>query len=271
MNNFEYEKQYKQQVTEFFNKRNQYDDEFRYRLAFALVDLVELKKGQKILDIATGTGIVAISAAKTVGNQGQVVGVDISSTMLNQAREKIAKQSLQNIELIEADADYINFEPESFDVIFCSSAFVWLSYIPNALQKWYGFLKKGGTVAFSCFSETSFMTPIIIQACTKACGISLSNINSPLGTHQKCHNLLRQAGFQKISIDTQQFGNYITLDEAKSWDGSWFNPESNPLSELSQFELEQCQTEYHRAIEHLATDKGIWNHKTAYFVVARKY
>lgn len=270
MDNLEYEKQYKQQVTEFFNKRTKYDDDFRYRLALALVDFVQLQKGQKILDIATGTGIVAISAAEIVGNQGKVVGVDISSTMLNQAREKIEQAGLENIELIEADADYINFDDESFDVIFCSSAFMWLSDIPTALEKWYRFLNKGGTVAFSCFSETSFTAPIIIQACAKACGISLPNINSPLGTHQKCRDLLQKAGFQRISIETQQFGNYISLDDAKSWDGGCLNPRSNPLAELSQLQLEQCKAEYQAEVERLATDKGVWNDKTTFFVVAHK-
>ncbi|MGB3654765.1 MAG: hypothetical protein WBA41_26665 [Rivularia sp. (in: cyanobacteria)] len=57
MDNSQYEKEYKQQVTEFFNQRTKYDDDFRFRLALALVDLVQLEKGQKILDVATGTGI----------------------------------------------------------------------------------------------------------------------------------------------------------------------------------------------------------------------
>lgn len=269
MDNSQYEKQYKQQVTEFFNKRTKYDDYFRFRLALALVDLVQLQKGQKILDVATGTGIVAISAAQIVGNEGKVVGVDISSTMLSQAREKIEQAGLQNIELIEADADYVDFDDKSFDVIFCSSAFVWLSDIPTALQKWYRFLNKGGTVAFSCFSETSFITPIIIQA-GATCGISLPNINAPLGTQQKCRDLLLQAGFHNISIETQQFGSYISLDDAKSWNGGWFHPRSNPLTELSQLQLNHCKKEYQTKVERLATDKGVWNDKTTYFVIASK-
>ncbi len=269
MDNSQYEKQYKQQVTEFFNQRTKYDDDFRFRLALALVDLVQLQKGQKILDVATGTGIVAMAVAQIVGNEGKVVGVDISSTMLSQARKKIEQAGLQNIELIEADADYVDFEDKSFDAIFCSSAFVWLSDIPTALQKWYRFLNKGGTVAFSCFSETSFMTPIIIQACATY-GISLPNINAPLGTPEKCRDLLQQAGFQRISIETQQFGSYISLENAKSWNGGWFHPRSNPLTELSQLQLNHCKKEYETAVENLATDKGVWNGKTTYFVVAHK-
>lgn len=114
------------------------------------------------------------------------------------------------------------------------------------------------------------MTPIIIQACKKACGISLPNINSPLGTPEKCRDLLQKTGFQKISIETQQFGSYISLEDAKSWNGGWFHPRNNPLTKLSQLELEQCKTEYYLAVENLATDKGVWNEKTTFFVVAEK-
>ncbi|MGF1677061.1 MAG: class I SAM-dependent methyltransferase [Rivularia sp. (in: cyanobacteria)] len=270
MKNYEYEKQYKQEVTEFFNKRNNYDSDFRHRLALALVEQILLKRGQNILDVATGTGIVAIAVAEIVGNQGKVVGVDISSTMLNQARKKIEEKGLHNIELIEADADYINFDDESFDAIFCSSSLMWLSNIPATLHKLYRFLKKGGAVAFSCFSDTSFMTPVIIEACAKACGLSLQNINSPLGNHQKCRDLLHKVGFQRIYIQTQQFGDYISLENAKSWNGDWLHPQSNPLTELSQLQLEQCKIEYQAAVEKLATDKGVWSNQTSFFVVGYK-
>ncbi len=113
------------------------------------------------------------------------------------------------------------------------------------------------------------MTPIIIQACA-TCGISLPNINAPLGTPEKCRDLLQKAGFQRISIETQQFGSYINLENAKSWNGGWFHPRSNPLTELSQLQLNHCKKEYETAVENLATDKGVWNDKTTYFVVAHK-
>lgn len=128
--------QYKQQVIADFNTRTNYDNEFRYRFADPLVKLAQLQKGQHVLDIATGTGIVAIAATQIVGNQGKVIGVDISSGMLAQAQRKIDAAGLQNIELIEADADYLNFPDDSFDAILCSSAIVYLTDIPASLRQW---------------------------------------------------------------------------------------------------------------------------------------
>lgn len=75
--------EYKQQVATFFNHRTNYDGEsnFHPRLANRLLDVAQLHKGQKIL-VATGTGLIAISAAQIVGTEGKVVGVDISTGML---------------------------------------------------------------------------------------------------------------------------------------------------------------------------------------------
>lgn len=70
-----------------------------------------------MLDLATGTAIVAVLAARAVGAGGNVIGVDISPGMLDQARKKIRVDGLQNVELIEADAEKLDFEAESFDAI----------------------------------------------------------------------------------------------------------------------------------------------------------
>lgn len=265
--------EYKQQVTAFFDSRTSYDNDLTYRRAIRLVELAPLQKGQRVLDVATGTGIVAIAAAQIVGSQGKVVGVDISPGMLEQARRKIAAAGLPNIELIEADADYFNFSDESFDVILCSSSIGWLSNIPAALRNWYRWLKTGGLVGFSCYSETSFMTAILVRVCDRVSGISLPNWNEPLGTPEKCDKLLREAGFQNVEIKTEQLGEYISLDNAKNWwqgDNVWINPRGNPLSQLSQEQLEKLKAVYDAEVETLATDRGIWHDITTFFVISRK-
>ncbi|WP_041233729.1 class I SAM-dependent methyltransferase [Cylindrospermum stagnale] len=264
---------YKQQVTKFFNLRTAYDQEgkFHPRLANRLLECLSLHSGQRILDVATGTGLIAIAAAQQVGSEGYVLGVDISAGMLNQARQKIETAGLQNIELMEADADFLDFQDESFDIIFCSSALVYLTDISNALQNWYRFLKKGGIVAFSCFSETSFMADIQKKVCSKLFGISLQHINEPLGTPSKCYQLLQQAGFDHIEVKTEQFGEYLSLSDRRMlWNGGGFYPRGNSLQLLSQTQLELLQAEYTAEMERLVTDQGVWYEIAAFFVLAHK-
>ncbi|NEO28935.1 MAG: methyltransferase domain-containing protein [Symploca sp. SIO3C6] len=264
---------YKQQVTAFFDGRTNYDNDFTYRRAIRLVELTPLTRRQQVLDVATGTGIVAIAAAEIVGSQGKVVGVDISPGMLKQAREKIEAAGIKNIKLIEADADSLNFSDESFDVILCSSSLVWLSNIPAALGNWYRWLKQGGLISFSCYSEKSFLTPILVKVCAQLYDISLPNWNEPLGTPQKCHQMLQEASFQEIEVKTEQLGKYLSLSDAKNWwqgDRVWINPRGNPLWQLSQEQLEYLKVAYDQEIESKQTAQGFWQEITTFFVTARK-
>ncbi len=263
-------KEYKQEIIAFYEARTDYDNDFTYRRAIPLVELANLQPGQDILDVATGTGIVAIAAAQRVGAEGQVIGVDFTPGMLDQARRKITVTGLQNIEFIEADAELIDFENERFDAIFCATAIVLLSDISAALCNWYRWLKEGGIVAFSCWSETSFFTPIITKVCAKY-GFLLPNLHEPLGTPEKCYALLEKIGFHNIAIETKPLGSYLSLDDAKNyWKGKWLHPNGHPLFQLSNEQIEQLKAEFRAEIETIATDKGVWHEITAFFITGRK-
>lgn len=261
--------QYKQQVIADFNARTNYDNEFRYRFAEPLVDLAQLQKGQHVLDIATGTGIVAIAAAQIVGNQGKVIGVDISSGMLAQAQRKIEAAGLQNIELIEADAEYLNFPDDSFDAILCSSAIVYLTDIPASLQQWYRFLKPGGIVAFSCLAQTAVTASILFRSKAQKYGVTITNPNEILDTPEKCQNLLEAAGFQDIKIVTQQFGGYFT-NAQHAWQANANNAFGSQVFQLAPDKLEQLKAEYIAEIEAIATEPEFGNDFITFFVLAHK-
>ncbi|MEW5861765.1 MAG: methyltransferase domain-containing protein [Cyanobacteriota bacterium] len=266
---------YKQQVIEFYNSRTAYDREegTRHPLeANLLLESVPIQKGQKILDVATGTGLVAIPAAQKVGSEGYVIGIDMSPGMLHQARLKVEAASLQNIELIEADAESINFNDGCFDAIFCCEAIVLFTDILASLQKWYRFLKPGGFVAFTCPPETAYLGAIYRNICARVLGISLPHILETLGTPEKCQNLLQQAGFRDIEIKIEPSGRYRHIrDDELSSKRINLSFKGNPLlTELSPEQLERLQVEYIAEIDKLATEKGVWEDTTKFFVRGRK-
>ncbi|WP_375474810.1 class I SAM-dependent methyltransferase [uncultured Nostoc sp.] len=269
MQNSQYEQEYKKKVIDFFDSRTSYDNDYTIDRALPLLNLVQLKKGQQVLDIATGTGIIAIAVAQIVGSEGKVIGVDFSSGMLAQAQHKIEELGLQNIELIEADAEYIDFKDESFNVILCSTAIVYFKDIPAALRKWYRFLKPGKVVGFSCCSEESCGAQLIIEICNKY-DILLTSINEPTGTPKKCHHLLAEAGFENIKVKTQQLGFYRNLEQAREWNGGWFHPRENPLLQVSSEQMAELKAEYRQKIEAEATEQGAWYENLTFFVTGRK-
>lgn len=268
-------KSYKQQLKELYGSRTTYDNEpgTRHPLeAKLLLEFVPLHPGQKILDVATGTGLVAIPAAEKVGAEGYVIGIDMTPGMLQQAREKITAQELQNIELIEADVDDYNFSDGSFDIVFCCEAIVLFPDISAILQKFYRWLKTGGFVAFTFPPDTAYLAKVYSSICTQVLGTSLQHMLEVIGTPAKCYKFLQQAGFKDIEIKIEPSGRYSNFQKQQlSQQSLNFFFKSNPiLANLSAAQLNQLQVAYQAEIEKLTTDQGVWEDTTKFLVCAQK-
>jgi protein-L-isoaspartate(D-aspartate) O-methyltransferase len=262
--------EYKQQIIDFYNGRDDYDNEFTRNRALSLVNLVPLKTGQTILDVATGTGFMAIEAAQKVGNQGKVIAVDFSPQMLSRCQAKISALGLANIEWRETDVDDLDFPENSFDGIFCSSAIALFSKITQVLNNWHNWLKSGGFLAFSTYSAESFFTPVIMKVCNQL-GYNLPNINETLGTEEKCQKILEDIGYAEIRLKKKQLGQYLTVDAAqKWWKGNWLHPQYHPLLKINSQQREELQAKFSQEIAKLATEQGVWHESTLFLITGRK-
>lgn len=269
--------EFKQKIATVYDRRKEtYDrggeDNWHYKLACRLVECADLQKGQKVLDLATGTGMVAIETANKVGSSGEVIGIDISSGLLAVAQQKIDAAKLNNvIKLLLADVETLNLPKSSFDCIFCCSALPLLTDVPADLRLWHGFLVPGGKLGLCVFAETAFIYGVVLQKIARSYGINIV-MSDLTGTKAKCRSLLETAGYRDIQIITEQYGSYITLEPSasKSWDISLQHPHCHPLLKLKPQELEQAKVEYVRELEALVTEKGIWNDITTYFVTGSK-
>jgi ubiquinone/menaquinone biosynthesis C-methylase UbiE len=268
-------KKYKQQLLSDFNSRTHYDQgRFYAPVGDRLIEFAQLQSGQTILDIATGTGIVALSAAKIVGDEGKVIGVDISAGMLSYAKEKLAAEGLKNIDFLEADAENLTFTDNSFDVILCSLAICYLTDIPKALCQWHRFLNSSGILAFNAWAETAFPPSVLFREVAQRYGVKVPNPNEPLGTVERCHNLLQEAGFKNIEVTQEQFGWYFTPDAQTAeelWKMNSKNVFGYQVLQLSPNQLEQCKAEYVSEIQALPmTEQGAWCDAPIFFVLAHK-
>jgi ubiquinone/menaquinone biosynthesis C-methylase UbiE len=268
--------EYKQQVINFFDQRTAYDlegDSHPYEANKLLEFAADIQDGQTVLDLATGTGLVAIAAAKQTASTGSVIGVDMSSGMLSQASSKMSALGIKNLELIEADIESINFSSEQFDVIFCCSAIMYASDIPSLLDRCYGWLKSGGTLAFSTSAKTAYWADIQVKVCQDLLGIDFPHILRPLWTPEKCQELLKQSGFQNIEIECDRQGKYLVLDEYPvniSCETGCLMPKANPLANLTASQQEELQSAYQQGINDLVIEEGLWSDRSLPFVKAQK-
>jgi ubiquinone/menaquinone biosynthesis C-methylase UbiE len=268
--------EYKQQIADLYSSRSAgYDNgAWHPRIAHRLVEYADIQQGQKVLDLATGTGIVAIKAAQIVGDEGHIIGIDIATGMVERARQKVAALGLSNIKFQVADAEALEFPENSFDRIFCSSAFIWMSDLLSALKLWHRLLKPGGILGFHAFSDTAFVAGVLSQQALEKQGVSLL-LSKPTGTVEKCHELLQQAGFELIDIKTEADGNYISLEKAKKM---WVDNPSfptpgqypNPLLKLTAEQLAQAKIDFDKELEKIQTPQGIWDDSTIFYVFGQK-
>jgi ubiquinone/menaquinone biosynthesis C-methylase UbiE len=122
-----------------------------------LIELANVKSGHKVLDVATGIGEPAISAAKIVGKSGHVTATDISSEMLAIAEERARSTGLHEvIEFKQSDAESLELETNQvFNSIICRWGLMFLPNLDNALSNMLRLLVPGGKLAAAVWSEPS--------------------------------------------------------------------------------------------------------------------
>jgi SAM-dependent methyltransferase len=114
-----------------------------------LVALAGVQPGHRVLDVAAGYGEPSLTAARTVGAQGEVVATDISAGMLEYGRERAAAAQLQNVRFIESDAVSLDFPPGSFDAALSRWGIIFEPDGEGAAARVRGCLKPGARMAIS--------------------------------------------------------------------------------------------------------------------------
>lgn len=118
------------------------------------IDLSAVRKGQRVLDIAGGTGDLTKQFSKLVGSEGQVVLADINSSMLEVGRERLTNLGLtNNIEYVQANAESLPFDDNSFDVITIAFGLRNVTDKDKALRSMLRVLKPGGRLLVLEFSK----------------------------------------------------------------------------------------------------------------------
>lgn len=117
-----------------------------------VVKSVKKANPKTVLDIATGTGDLAIQIAKST--QAQITGFDLSAGMLEVGRKKVTKEKLDDrIEMIQGDAENMPFENNSFDVITVAFGVRNFENLKKGLDEIYRVLKPGGKFIILEFSQ----------------------------------------------------------------------------------------------------------------------
>ena len=118
-----------------------------------MVSLAHLKPGYRVLDVGTGTGIVANYAANLLDNSGSVIGIDLSKGMLETSALNAKEKGLSNVSFIRMDAENLALPAESFDSVLSMLAIDHFPDASQALGEMYRVLKPEGHLVISIGSR----------------------------------------------------------------------------------------------------------------------
>lgn len=218
----------KEQVTKMFDNISKEYDGLNRVISFGIdvkwrnkvVNMVAESKPETILDIATGTGDLAISLAKT--DAKSIVGLDISDGMLEVGRQKIKKKTLTDrIKMINGDSENLPFEANSFDAITVAFGIRNFENLEKGLVEILRVLKPSGTFIIletSVPTKTPFkqgynfysknILPNIGKLFSKdrSAYKYLSESASVFPFGEELNNILRKIGFINVKDLPQTFG-----------------------------------------------------------------
>lgn len=169
-----------------------------------LVDAVDLREGQRVLDVACGTGIVARHAAPRVAPDGAVTGVDVNPAMLAIAAE-VSAGRLPTVSWDRSDAHALPYADRSFDVVLCQQGLQFLADPGEALREMSRVATDGARLGVStCGSiERQPGYRILRDTVSRHLGVEAAQIiASPyaLGDADELRHLVTQAGFGDVRL-----------------------------------------------------------------------
>ncbi len=170
-----------------------------------LLERAALQSGERVLDVACGTGVVARHAAQQLGTNGKVTGIDLNPVMLEVARAQAARSDVI-VEWHQGEAGALPFDDATFDVVLCQQGLQFFPDKVGALREMHRVLVPGGRVVISVVRSLEHNPLMRAQydPVTQYLGPEAARVVSAicaLGDADELQRFHTEAGFQDICID----------------------------------------------------------------------
>jgi SAM-dependent methyltransferase len=233
-------------------------------LSDRMMELAHVAPGQKVLDVATGIGEPAMTAARKVGLSGKVVAIDQAPQMLEVARARMRVAGIETVEFVEGDAEAVTLLLNSFDAVVCRWGLAFFHNPVGTLARLRNSLVPGGWLAVAVWGEPS-QVPIIALPFS-VFSRELSQPPSPpsgpnpfaLSEPTRLEQVLRDAGFTSVRCEpfTVIF-KFDSVDEFLGHLGDVSAPIHMIMTKLSPLDQAEFWKKLAEASERFADAEGV--------------
>lgn len=206
-----------------------------------LIQSANPQPGERILDVACGTGIVARQIARRVGSQGTVIGLDLDPEKITVARAAAEREGLA-IEWHTSPAERLPFSDGSFDLITCQFGLMFFSDRHAALMEMHRVLRTGGRVALSVWQslEREPFYQTLDEVSRRYLGKSSVEEVFSLGDSGELRRLLTDAGFKHVEIEPMSImARFPKPQEFLTWESD-VDPVECPVLQHLDAEAQQA-------------------------------
>jgi len=202
-------------------KLYQKHSDLQFKLGLMAIKRLNPSSSERILEIGSGNGLLTIEIARLIP-KGEIVGIEISKEMMEQAKENSLRSGLNNIRYVNLDATNIQFKNE-FDAVFSNSAIHWIKDLELMYKLLYNSLKINGRIIIQTgLKQRNTMTDAIIRI------LSLKQFRSFFKEFKIPWRFLTEKENKKI-IEAAKFSN-VTIEFYPML--YWFNSKNDLLGYL---------------------------------------